>query len=343
MEIRTLRRDERAALLDILDEWDVEPGWRGRDFFRRYVEDDPTFRDENVWVAEEGGRLVSCAQVFPRALHVRGIPVPTGGIGSVYTRPEARGRGVAGALLGHAVEDMRRQGFLLSLLFASRKEFYTRLGWTQWVGTRTILRPEKPVPAAPAGLRLREFAPERDLAAVRAIHAAYSGGLPGTAFRDDALWTASLRNAGNPAEEFRVAERAGEVVAYARATALSGFLMLSELGRRADAVDALALLVRTLVEPRADDPLARQGRPSEQVRAFGVAPALLDPDLPDALDALGVARSEHPDEHTFLRCLDAPALAARLGTPPRAGEPADAFLRRLLPPPQLAFWVADRF
>ena len=61
MEIRTLRADEREALLDLLDAWDVGDGWPGgRAFFRRYLEDDPTFRDENVWVAADGGALVSC-------------------------------------------------------------------------------------------------------------------------------------------------------------------------------------------------------------------------------------------------------------------------------------------
>ena len=56
------------AVLELLDPWDVGDGWRGRDFFRRYMELDPSYRDENFWVADDAGRLVSCVQVFPRRL-----------------------------------------------------------------------------------------------------------------------------------------------------------------------------------------------------------------------------------------------------------------------------------
>lgn len=343
MEIRTLRTGEREALLDLLDGWDVEPGWRGRDFFGRYVLDDPTFRDENVWVAADAGRLLSCVQVFPRAMRIAGAAVPTGGIGSVYTRPEARGSGAASALLRRSVEAMRERGFALSLLFASRTAFYTRLGWRQWGGVRTIVRPGPPPGPDDEDLSVRSFDPARDLAAVKALHADYSGVRPGSAVRDDALWTASLRNAGNPAEDFLVAERDGRVVAYARATALSGFLMLSELGRGKREAPALARLVRALLVPREADPLAHQGRPSDQVRAFGVAPALLDPELEAALAGAGMTWSVHPDENSFLRCLDVDALAAHVGVAPASGESPEAFLRRLLPPERFAWWVADRF
>ena len=80
MEIRTLRRSERELLLDLLDCWKVPDGWAGRDLFRRYIEDDPTLADENMWVAADDGRLVSCVQIFPRPLQVRGRAVPTGDV-----------------------------------------------------------------------------------------------------------------------------------------------------------------------------------------------------------------------------------------------------------------------
>ena len=95
MELRTLRRSEREPLLDLLDQWQMPDGWQGRDFFRRYLEDDPTFSDENVWVAVDAGRLVSCVQVFPRPLQICGKAVPAGGIGSVFTLPDHRLNGTA--------------------------------------------------------------------------------------------------------------------------------------------------------------------------------------------------------------------------------------------------------
>ena len=90
MEIRTLRRTEREPLLRLLDHWDVGDGWQGSSFFRRYQGDEPAFRDEQVWVAAEGEDLMSCIQIFPRPLQTPAGSVPMGGIGTVFTHPEAR-------------------------------------------------------------------------------------------------------------------------------------------------------------------------------------------------------------------------------------------------------------
>src|SRR3990172_5194715 len=114
MQIRTLRRDERERLLELLDLWPLPDGWKGRDFFRRYLEDDPTFEDDNVVVAADGGALAACVQIFPRPVRMRGCAVPMGGIGSVFTRPEQRSDGVSRRLLAFALERMRERGLLRS-------------------------------------------------------------------------------------------------------------------------------------------------------------------------------------------------------------------------------------
>lgn len=345
MQIRTLRGDEHEALLDLLDGWELPDGWRGHDFFRRCLEDEPGFRDENVWVAEAGGRLVSCVQIFPRRLRVGKAAIPAGGIGSVFTGPDARGSGVASALLERAAQAMRERGMPLSLLFASRLGFYGRLGWVSWPGSRTLLRP---VPEAAGGRDdaaqgARPFEAERDLAAVQQIHEIYTGSRQGTAIRNAADWRASLRIGGNPLEQFLVALRDGQAVAYARATVLSGFLVFTELGRVAGAAAPLALLMRSLLTPCAADPLARPGRPSAELRKLGVAPPLFDAELETELRACGVTLDAYPDPNAMLRVLDAPALAEAAGTRVAPGEDDAALLRRILPPERFCYWAADRF
>ncbi len=239
---------------------------------------------------------------------------------------------------------MRSRGMLLSILFASRLGFYERLGWRSWTSTRTLLRLESPAgDADSASLPIRAFDPARDLGAVRKLHESYTGARQGAVVRDDAVWEASLRNGGNPREEFLVAERAGEPLAYLRATVLSDFLFVTELGRRADAAAPLAALVRRILAPRADDPLARPGRASAELRALAVAPPLADDELGAALAARGVEVGSHPDPNSMLRCLDGPGLAKALGTRLLAGEDETALLRRLLPPERFCYWPADRF
>jgi GNAT superfamily N-acetyltransferase len=345
-EIRTLRRAERAALLDLLDLWQMPDGWRGRDFFRRYVEDDPTFRDENVWLALRGGRPVSCVQIFPRPVRIRGRAVPMGGIGSVFTHPEQRRAGLAETLLAAATDAMRRRGLLVSLLSGGRVAWYTKLGWRSWEIRRSLLErdPARPAQLLEGGAEVAPFEAGRDLAAVARLHERYAARLEGSVVRDEALWRASLANAGNPREEFLVARSAGELVAYARATALQGFLVLTELGREEGAEDVLAGLVDALLSPRPEDPFATAARPSQELRRLGVTLHLaLDPPLLECLASRGLRHREAVDPTALWRCLDAPALGARLGIPPAPGEDANDFLARVLPPERFGFWTADRF
>jgi len=343
MQIRTLHRDERERLLELLDGWRLPDGWRGRDFFRRHVEEDPTFEDENVVVAEEGGELVSCVQVFPRLVHLRGRAVPMGGIGSVFTRPERRRGGLARRLVELTLERMRERGLLVSLLFGDER-LYHELGWRAWQAKALLAVREAP-PAQPPvrGGGIRDFDRARDLDAVREIHARYSGRFDGTVVRDDRLWEASLRVAGNPREEFLVALRGGAPVAYARAVVLHSFLVVSELGRTDAGAEALAALVDRLLEPREADPLARPDRPSVELRRLAALPWLPDAELQAALAARGLAVKPVDNPAVMWRCLDAPALAGRLDLELLPGEDGESLLRRVLPPGRFTYWPADRF
>jgi len=343
LTIRTLRREEREAWLALLDGWEMRDGWRGRDFFRRPIEHDPSFADENVWVAEQDARLVACVQIFPRPLRLRGAAVPTGGVGSVFTRPEARAGGLASAVLERSLRAMRERGMELSLLFAARHAFYGRLGWQLLPRTRPLLvRGEATARPAP-GRRGAPFERARDAEEVVALYAAYSAPFDGTVVRDAALWRGSLALAGNPREEFSVARDARGLSAYVRSFVLEGFFMVGEWARRPDAVDDLADLVAGLLAPRADDPLERPERPSSELRKLLVAPTPPDAPLYDALRARGVEVRSFEERGAMLQCLDAEALARRLGEPLRPGEDADAWLRRLVPPERFCFWPSDRF
>jgi predicted N-acetyltransferase YhbS len=351
MEIRTLHPDEREALSELLDDLTLADAWRAGAFYRRYREQDPTYADENVWVAVEGGRPQACVQIFPRRIRVLGHAVPTGGIGSHFTAPDHRGSGISGKLLEAAVDAMVRRGLELSLLFGDeRRGFYGNRGWASWTGERTILRVSEGHPPLSDEQRARDreievdlFDRGRDFAAVKAIHSAYSASRNGTVVRDDALWEASLKLAGNPDEEFLVARRGGDTVAYVRAALLDGLLTVTELARRDDAAGPLALLMARVLDPRKGDSLAVAGLSSAQLRSSALLPAFDDLQLTVAMEQRGTGSHPVDDPSTMLRCLDMPALARRLDVSLFPGEAADEFLARILPRDSLLFWPSDRF
>lgn len=343
--VRTLRRDEREAVLALLDEWQMGHPIPGRVFFRRYVEHDPSYADENFWVAEQGGALVSCVQIFPKRIRVAGGGVvPVGGIGSVFTTEKARGDGVSSALLEAATDAMRARGMPLSLLFASRHGFYGRLGWRLWPRPRPLWLRGAATVAPDASRRVERFDAEHDLDAVIALHAAYSAPLVGSVVRDRAYWEGQLHFAGNPEEDFLVARDAsGRIEAYARGCLLDGMYFVTELGH-AGAPAAAADLVVRLMTARDPDPIAAAAkRGSEEVRRVAVAPPLADAGFVAALAAAGVETKQFAERAAMFRILDRSALEGCAGAAHVDGESDEEMLARLLPPEQLVFWAADRF
>src|SRR5271166_314847 len=127
MEIRAARRSERDEVIELLGYWYDDRG----EFFARYNQNDPSFRDALCLVARDGGRLVSTVQIFDRAINLDGQSVPMGGIGSVFTLDEYRHKGVASALMRLSVDTMISEDFEVSLLFAERLTFYNQFGWRE--------------------------------------------------------------------------------------------------------------------------------------------------------------------------------------------------------------------
>lgn len=346
-----MRDGEQTALLDLVSRWPTLDDWPMRELLGRYVVDEPAFDPHDVWVAEEAGELASCVQIFPRQLLVRGSAVPVGGIGSVFTKPEQRDRGLAAAVMRAAMEDLRARGFELGLLFAGPVAFYEKLGWYSWPIERPLLRPTGGTDAG-AFDGGEPFEPARDLAEVQALHLRYARGRDGICVRDSQRWWTNLRHAGNPLEEFRVARAGGHVVAYLRAACLSRFLVILEWGRHEDAAPELAALFRATLTPRAEDPLAPVGSPSSRFRSVASTPPLLDAALAGALGAVGIEVSSSTDPGGMFWVARPRSLAERFAEPFQPRDPQDArivaeqartLLHRLLPPDRFAFWLADRF
>jgi GNAT superfamily N-acetyltransferase len=358
MEIRTLAAQERLKFADLLDDWRLAEGWTAGDRFRYQVEYDPTWADENVFVAVEGGRLLGGVSILPRQLRVLGHSIPSGGISNLFTTPDLRRRGIATDLLERAAEALRRRGLELAIAFPgsppATPEFFEKRGFVGWRGQQSILRidPDASLRGAatdPGNITFEPVASEneRALQSIKAIHAAYCASRSGAIVRDDALWRACFHLMPAPFEEFWLARRGGLAVAYARASILDDTLAATEIGRFEDGADPLAQLIAYLLEPRAEDPLLRGAIASRitsrELRSFLVLPTFDDIGLTVALEHRGIRSHPMDDARASLRCINLSALAARLDVDLLRGEDGAGFLRRILPPDGMVYWPADRF
>jgi hypothetical protein len=215
----------------------------------------------------------------------------------------------------------------ISLLFSGLLPFYERLGWTSVAQAKASFR-SRPGPRTqpPTTARIRGFRPA-DRAAVERLYERYSAGLETSTVRDAAYWEGQLRYAGSPDEAFRVAERDGRLVAYARRVVLHGVPLATEYAREKDAARDLATLLAEL----APDGGAL------------VLPFASDEELLRELEARAERLDRFPDRGLMWRVLDRgriAAIAARLGI--RADDERAA-LEALVGGARALYWPSDRF
>lgn len=103
---------------------------------------------DQVVVAVEGRTILAHAFLFELEGWFGGVPVPVGGIASVAVAPEARGRGVATALMDHLHLLSDARGDALTMLHAFRHGFYARLGYAPASSRKRLAIDTRSVPEA---------------------------------------------------------------------------------------------------------------------------------------------------------------------------------------------------
>jgi GNAT superfamily N-acetyltransferase len=322
IELRTIIPAEREAVLDLLHDWLGD-----RDLFARYFRYDPSFRDDLCFVAVDAGRIVSTLQVFRRRVRLNGAVAEVAAVGNVFTAATHRERGISSALLQAAIAAMEPHGFDLSLLFAVRLAFYGRAGWQSHVRHLVFL---EPAPLRAGGRTQIEPFERTDLETVMRIYDAYNGALSGSTVRDRAYWLGQVQYAGNPREDFLVARRGGEIVAYARGTPLYDFYVVMEHGCVPGAEEALADLICRLH--------AREAAPYPGT----ITQLAIAPDVQEVLRSRGLAPRTVEDVFWMWRIVSCERLAAKIGVPVGDLERDDVFFT-LFPPHASVFWISDRF
>lgn len=312
-----MHASEREPVLDLL-----ERAFDERDLFALYMDADPAYDPEDFILALDGGRPVSCVQIVRKTIRLRGQSVPLGGIGSVATDPDQRGKGLASELMRRSEQRMRERGMPLGLLFTGRFSFYAPLGWVQ-IPAHQIAVHRAGAPPAHPGIERRALQPG-DLPEVRALYERHARDLQGTTVRDEAYWQGQLRYASAPGDGFRVARRAGRVIAYARGLTLTMRFTMEYAHAPGKAESAAALMLELCPDQ-------------------GAMISRLPPDTAvEAALRAGAQRVDRLDDPTQMwRALDPPALARLAGLPETTPEPE--LLRELIAGPPVHYWMSDRF
>lgn len=82
-----------------------------------------------VRAVRRGGRVVGGLALFDTPQWFGGRPVPATGVAAVAIAPEARGQGLARALLARCLEEARERGLALASLYPSTQRLYRALGY----------------------------------------------------------------------------------------------------------------------------------------------------------------------------------------------------------------------
>jgi predicted N-acetyltransferase YhbS len=191
MEIRAVREDEIEETLELQRlVFRPDEGEGALDRYRSYVREDPNYRPEQSRVLLEGGRIVAHLRVWDREIRVRGAVLRAGGIGSVLTHPDFRGRGYARALMRNTESYLLNAGYDVGLLFTIiGTPFYRALGWTP-IPLPTFSVDVVSAPGERLPTRVRALHIDRDLDAVMAIYEQCSGSLTGPELRPKQYWRA---------------------------------------------------------------------------------------------------------------------------------------------------------
>jgi predicted acetyltransferase len=149
---------------------------------------------EHLRVVEQAGDVVAHAFSFPIGVWIGGAPVRGSAVASVGVAVEARGQGVAKALLGAIHDEAHVRGDAFTLLYPFREGFYGALGYVPVARHRVLSVSPRAIPkgwnqAAPGAIRRATGDDRAELARVYRAAA-----LRGTGFitRPDRAWEYDL-------------------------------------------------------------------------------------------------------------------------------------------------------
>jgi len=166
----------------------------------------------NIRVAQRGGQLVGGLLLIRMAQWFGGKSVPMVGIAGVATAPEARGTGVAGALMRAAVSEIGRDGIALSALYPATLPLYRSAGY-EVAGSRFSIRVRpRDIGVRASSLPIRPIV-DADEPAILSLYAGFARQLNGYLDRSEYIWRRVRAPRDGKAQGYLV-EQGGSPAAY---------------------------------------------------------------------------------------------------------------------------------
>lgn len=186
---------------------------------------------EQVRVAVSAGSVVGGLLLIPMGQWFGGKSVPMTGVAGVGVAAEARGRGVARALMAHSVRELAEKGVALSALYPATVPLYRSAGY-ELAGCRfqVEIGPSQ-IGIQERGLELREIV-AADAEAIRQLYRARARTQNGYLDRGDYIWARVTAPRNEPARGWLVEEQGvvqGYVYLRQKANGLSYELAVTDL------------------------------------------------------------------------------------------------------------------
>ncbi len=211
-----------------------------------------------VALIDEEGRWVSTAKRYDLRVRAGGREVPALGIGALFTRPEARRRGAASALLRALMTAGEQEGARVALLFSEiGTRYYERFGFRAVPVTQTVLDLAGRPAAAPPAIPMRS-GESTDLASIAEMNEGQAKGFPFTLLRSPEYvgfaiakkrLLAASGATGRRKVEFFVVEEGGRAAAYAVVLEVGDRWMVTECGDRDPSGARVGALIEAMLSP----------------------------------------------------------------------------------------------
>lgn len=213
IEVRAVRsKDELNEAYDLWGE--VFP--EDRSFFQERLDFDNSYDLNTTWIAKVNGDVAASVQIFPYYINFDNTKLKVGGIGSVATLPEYRGRGLTHTILRRQTDWMKSNGYDLSLLFADINSFYGKVGWnTVPTYSYTLNVTNIPKVTTDSNYYIKQFL-KSDLCEIKELYQDFCKDYIGTWVRFSNYWEDQLNWRHEKPSEFLVAKSGNEIVAYLR-------------------------------------------------------------------------------------------------------------------------------